>query len=64
MLIAEGTSGRLFEVTRKGEVVGNGLALHDRRRDQPISWRVRAYRYCLDDPAVAGRELDPARTGS
>jgi hypothetical protein len=62
VLITEGTSGRLFEVTRKGEVVWEWISpFVTWRRDQPLSWVFRAYRYGLDDPALAGRELDPAR---
>jgi len=63
VLIAEGTSGRLFEVTRRGEVVWEWISpfIATRGDGQKISWVFRAYRYSLDDPAIAGRELDPAR---
>ncbi len=62
VLITEGTSGRLFEVTRKGEVVWEWISpFVTMMREQPLSWVFRAYRYSLDDPAIAGRELNPAR---
>ena len=62
VLVTEGTSGRLFEVTRKGEVVWEWISpFVTARREQPLSWVFRAYRYSLDDPAIAGRELDPVR---
>ncbi|HWC31312.1 MAG TPA: aryl-sulfate sulfotransferase [Dehalococcoidia bacterium] len=62
VLITEGTSGRIFEVTRKGEVVWEWISpFVTWRREQPLSWVFRAYRYALDDPALARRELDPGR---
>jgi hypothetical protein len=62
VLITEGTSGRIFEVTTKGEVVWEWISpFVTMRREQPLSWVFRSYRYALDDPALAGRELDPAR---
>jgi hypothetical protein len=62
VLITEGACGRVFEVTRKGEVVWEWISpFVTWRRDQPLSWVFRAYKYALDNPAVAGRELDPAR---
>jgi hypothetical protein len=62
VLITEGACGRIFEVTRKGEVVWEWISpFVTWRRDQPLCWVFRAYKYALDDPAVSGRELDPAR---
>jgi hypothetical protein len=59
-LICEGASGRIFEVTQRGEVVWEWV--------NPFSYRVqgrllpllfRAHRYGPDHPAVADRRLDP-----
>lgn len=62
-LICEGLSGRIFEVTRRGETVwewhnpfsyvirGSQLAL--------MLWR--SHRYSADHPALADKDLDPAR---
>lgn len=60
-LICEGASGRVFEVTRAGEVVWEWLnpftatAPNGDRR----SVMFRAHRYPLDHPAFANHELDP-----
>ena len=61
VLICAGTSGRLFEVTRRGEIVWewitpfvNGTPDGDLR-----TWIYRAYRYSLDHPAVVDQALDP-----
>jgi outer membrane protein assembly factor BamB len=62
VLICEGASGRIFEVTRNGETVWewqNPFIVP--RRGQPLCQVFRAHRYGLDDPAVAGHELDPGR---
>jgi outer membrane protein assembly factor BamB len=62
VLICEGASGRIFEVTRSGETVWewqNPFIVP--RRGQPLCQVFRAHRYELDHPAVAGHELDPAR---
>jgi hypothetical protein len=61
VLICEGTSGRLFEVTRKGEVVWEWITpfVEGSPDGKLTTWIYRAYRYGLDHPAVAGRDLDP-----
>lgn len=62
VLICEGASGRIFEVTRSGETVWEWQSpFVVPRRGQPLPFVFRAHRYGLDDPAVAGRELDPGR---
>ncbi|MEM9652474.1 MAG: aryl-sulfate sulfotransferase [Actinomycetota bacterium] len=61
VFICEGSSGRLFEVTDRGEVVWewiNPFANH--RRNGELSVGIyRAHRYAPEHPAFAGRDLDP-----
>ncbi len=59
-LICEGGTGRIFEVTQRGQIVWEWIS--------PFSSRVgarnsvfRAHRYAPDFPGLAGRELDPER---
>jgi hypothetical protein len=63
VLICEGATGRIFEVTPKGEIAWEWVSPFSSRlpNGQPISWVFRSYRYELDYPGLAGRELDPAR---
>ena len=61
VLICEGTSGRLFEVTRKGEIVWEWinpfvLGTPDGRQ---FTWIYRAYRYPMDYPGLQGKALHP-----
>jgi hypothetical protein len=61
VLICEGTSGRVFEVTRRGETVWEWVtpfATLIQGRNRP--WIFRAYRYPPDFEGLAGRTLDPA----
>ncbi len=62
-LVCEGTSGRLFEVTRRGEIAWEWWnPVYSTRPDgQTSGWLFRAYRYAAGYPGLAGRELDPAR---
>jgi hypothetical protein len=63
VLVCEGTSGRLFEVTRRREVVWewiNPFVNNNSRGDATVSI-YRAHRYSAEHPALAGRDLDPAR---
>lgn len=62
-LICEGTSGRLFEVTRTGEVVWEwwNPVYNTRPNGDTMGWLFRAYRYAPNHPGLAGRDLDPAR---
>jgi hypothetical protein len=63
VLVCEGATGRLFEVTAKGEIVWEWISPFSHRGPQGnlMNWVFRSYRYELDDPALAGRELDPAK---
>jgi Arylsulfotransferase (ASST) len=63
VLICEGATGRIFEVTPKGEVVWEWTNPFNRRlpNGMMISWVFRSYRYEMGDPALGGRELDPGR---
>jgi hypothetical protein len=63
VLICEGTSGRLFEVTRSGEIVWEWITpfVYGQPDGSLLTWIYRAYRYDVDHPAFAGRDLDPAR---
>ena len=62
-LICEGVSGRIFEVTRRGETVWewhNPFAQTVRGNQTSFAlWR--AHRYAPDHPALSGQDLDPAR---
>jgi hypothetical protein len=62
-MICEGVSGRLFEVTRRGETVWewhNPFAQTVRGNQTSFAiWR--AHRYAPDHPALKGRELDAGR---
>ncbi len=66
VLVCEGTSGRLFEVTRSHEVVWEWVNpfVNNNSRGEPTVSIYRAHRYELDHPALAGRDLDPARHGN
>ena len=62
VLVCEGSSGRLFEVTRDGEVVWewiNPFVNHRANGDVAVGI-YRAHRYRADHPAFRGRDLDPA----
>ncbi len=63
VLICEGTSGRLFETSRAGEVVWEWINpfLNTDSRGNPTTSIYRAHRYPPDHPALAGRDLDPRR---
>ena len=61
-LITEGATGRLFEVTPAGEVVWEYINPFFAHGQQGFNNGVfRAHRYGPDDPALLGRDLDPAR---
>lgn len=63
MLVCEGTSGRLFEVTRNHEVVWEWTNpfVNNNSRGEPTVSIYRAHRYGTDHPALRDRDLDPAR---
>jgi hypothetical protein len=64
-LICEGTAGRVFEVTRSGEVVWEwwNPVYNTRPNGDTMGWLFRAYRYSPDHPAFAGRDLDADTLG-
>jgi hypothetical protein len=66
VLVCEGTSGRLFEVTRAHEVVWEWINpfVNNNSRGEPTVSIYRAHRYDVDHPALANRDLDPARFGN
>lgn len=60
-LVCEGTSGRVFEVTHRGEVVWEWVnPFVNRVQGRLHTWIFRAHRYAPDFPGLAGRSLDPA----
>ena len=61
VLICEGTSGRLFEVTREGEIAWEWITpfVNGTPDGKLFTWIYRAYRYELDHPAVANRTFSP-----
>ena len=63
VLVCEGTSGRLFEVTRAHEVVWEWINpfLNNNARGEATVSIYRAHRYAADHPALADRDLNPAR---
>ncbi|MGI9599388.1 MAG: aryl-sulfate sulfotransferase [Acidimicrobiales bacterium] len=66
VLVCEGSSGRLFEVTRSGEVVWewiNPFVNHRRNGDVAVGI-YRAHRYRPDHAAFIGRDLEPAAFGN
>ncbi|MEE2913481.1 MAG: aryl-sulfate sulfotransferase [Pseudomonadota bacterium] len=65
VLVCEGTSGRLFEVTRNKETVWEWInPFVNMTRGNPTTSIYRAHRYSPDHPALAGRDLDPERYGN
>jgi hypothetical protein len=61
-LVCEGAAGRIFEVTRRGEVVWEWINPFVFKWGAILTNRVfRAHRYSPDHPALAGRDLDPRR---
>jgi len=66
VLVCEGTSGRLFEVTRRHEVVWEWINpfVNNNSRGEPTVSIYRAHRYASDHPAFVDRDLDPARFGN
>jgi hypothetical protein len=62
VLICEGTSGRVFEITPRGETVWEWVTpFVTMNMGHARPWIFRAYRYSPDYPGLAGRVLDPAR---
>ncbi len=66
VLVCEGSSGRVFEVNRAGEVVWewiNPFVNHRANGDVTVGI-YRAHRYPADHPAFVGRDLDPSVHGN
>jgi hypothetical protein len=63
VLVCEGTSGRLFEVTRNQEVVWEWINpfVNTRKNGDPTVSIYRAHRYLPDYPALQDRDLTPDR---
>ncbi|HSG91474.1 MAG TPA: aryl-sulfate sulfotransferase [Pseudomonadales bacterium] len=64
VLICEMSKGQFFEVTRGGKVVWeyiNPFFINNPRLGGRMNLVFRALRYGIHDPALAGRDLDPAR---
>ncbi len=61
VLICEGMTGRLLEVTRRGEPAWEWINpfVNQHCPGVNMSWVYRAYRYEPDYPGLAGRELNP-----
>ena len=66
VLVCEGTSGRLFEVNRAGEVVWEWINpfLNTDPRGEPTVSIYRAHRYAADYPGLSGRTLDAEAFGN
>ena len=59
VLICEGTSGRVFEVTREGETVWEWITPFDFKiRGKVNHILFRAHRYAPQYPGLTGRDLD------
>ncbi len=61
VLICEGANGRLFEITRAGEIVWEWLSPFVTGNDDGtrlFQWIYRAYRYPYNHPAFAGKAID------
>jgi hypothetical protein len=62
VLVCEGSSGRVFEVTRRGETMWEWVSPFVNPIQGSLRpWIFRAYRYSPDFPGLAGRELDATR---
>lgn len=61
-LVCEGLSGRVFEITLRGDIVWewNNPFSHTIRDTQTTFMLWRAHRYSPDHPVLRGRALDPA----
>jgi hypothetical protein len=63
VLVCEGRTGRLFEITRRGEVVWEWISPFNvtNAQGQNQAWVFRALRYGPDYAGLAERDLDPER---
>ena len=63
-LICEGAPGRIFEVTRAGEIVWEYVSPFYGEGGQTQNSVFRSHRYGPDHPALVGKDLDPDRYGN
>lgn len=62
VLICEGASGRVFEVTPRGETVWEWVTPFSTTTQGRVrAWLFRVYRYAPDYAGLTGKSLDPAR---
>jgi hypothetical protein len=63
VLICEGAPGRVFEITKTGDVVWEWVSPFTNRNPAGnlANWLFRAHRFAIDHPALAGKDLDPGR---
>lgn len=62
VLICEGASGRVFEITHRGETVWEWVTPFSvTTAGRTRAWIFRVHRYAPDYPALQGKTLDPAR---
>jgi arylsulfotransferase ASST len=62
VLICEGASGRVFEVTRRGETVWEWVTPFSTNNQGRVrAWIFRVYRYAPDFPGLRGLALDPQK---
>jgi hypothetical protein len=66
VLVCEGTSGRLFEVTQGKDVVWEWINpfINNNKQGKPTVSIYRAHRYPADHPALVDKDLDPRRFGN
>jgi hypothetical protein len=62
VLICEGASGRVFEITQRGETVWEWVTpFTTTAQGRTRAWIFRVHRYAPDFPGLQGRSLDPGR---
>jgi hypothetical protein len=62
VLICEGASGRVFEITQRGETVWEWVTpFTTTTQGRTRAWIFRVHRYATDFPGLQGRSLDPSR---
>jgi hypothetical protein len=62
VLICEGASGRVFEITQRGETVWEWVTpFTTTTQGRTRAWIFRVHRYAPDFPGLQGRSLDPSR---
>jgi hypothetical protein len=62
VLICEGASGRVFEITQRGETVWEWVTpFTTTTQGRTRAWIFRVHRYAPEFPGLQGRSLDPSR---